>query len=116
MPRADAAHERLAIAAIENLKGTATLDKSLNAEARVAAKFETLTDAGLAKLCKYPQIGAIDIADSTRCTERATVKSPGTIVPGLLAYWGAVLPTGCFGGWKKSNNNTEPTSAAIIET
>ena len=46
MPSADVAHERLAIAAIENLKGTATLDKSLHADARVAAKFETLNDAG----------------------------------------------------------------------
>ncbi len=70
MPRADVAHERLAIAAIESLKGTATLDKTLHPDARVAAKFETLNDAdrGLVQLKALSKLEELNLA-GTKITD-----------------------------------------------
>jgi hypothetical protein len=69
--------ESAAIDAITQLGGKADTDTRLAKEARVVAKFEAPTDIVLANLKKYPQIGAVEIFDGTKCTERglAVVKS-----------------------------------------
>ena len=67
MPTAD---ERAVIEAVEKLGGKADIDAKLFFEARVSVKFETATDGVLVALKKYPQIGAVDAFDATKCTEK----------------------------------------------
>jgi hypothetical protein len=50
--------------------GKAEIDPKLPAAGRVSAKFEAATDAVLASLKKSPSLGAIDIYDATRCTDK----------------------------------------------
>jgi hypothetical protein len=64
------AEEQKAIDAIEKAGGTATIDPKLHPDARVAAKFETVTDAVLLALKKLPQVGEIDAFDAEKCTEK----------------------------------------------
>jgi len=63
-------YDALTAAAVARLGGKAEADPALPAEARVVARFETLTDAALGKLCKYPQLGAIEAVDAGKCTEK----------------------------------------------
>ena len=77
-PRAHAADtptadEKKAIDLVGRLGGKAVLDPKLPATARVSAKFEAATDGTFASLKKSPQIGAIDVFDATRCTEKGFV-------------------------------------------
>lgn len=62
--------EQKAIAAIEKGMGTAGVDAALHKDARVAAKFETVTDATLLALARYPRVGAIQAFDATKCTAK----------------------------------------------
>jgi hypothetical protein len=64
------ADEQKAIDAVEKAGGKATIDPKLAPDARVAAKFDAATDSVLAALKKHPQLGAIDILDATRCTDK----------------------------------------------
>jgi Leucine-rich repeat (LRR) protein len=52
------------------LHGRAEVDRGLDTEAPLAAKFDIATDATLAKLCKHPQIGALDVTDAAKITEK----------------------------------------------
>jgi Leucine-rich repeat (LRR) protein len=58
------------LAAVKALKGTAEVDRGLLAEANLSVKIEGTTDAALAKLCKHPQIGALQISEASRLTEK----------------------------------------------
>ena len=64
------ADERPALAAIAKAGGKATVDPKLAPDARVVAQFEAATDAALVALKKHPQIGAVEVFDATRCTEK----------------------------------------------
>lgn len=64
------ANEQKAISAIESGKGTAGIDPTLHKDARVAAKFEEVTDATLISLARYPQVGSIQAFDSRKCTPK----------------------------------------------
>lgn len=63
-------YEQVVIRAVEKLGGTAMLDPKLDEIARVATKFDKLTDEDLAVLCKLPNIGAIEVRDSSLCSVR----------------------------------------------
>jgi Leucine-rich repeat (LRR) protein len=62
--------EKKAIDLVARAGGKATLDPKLPAAARVSAKFEAATDATLAGLKKAPHVGAVDVFDATRCTDK----------------------------------------------
>lgn len=62
--------EQKAIDAIAKAGGTGRIDPKLPAEARVAAKFEAVTDSILLSLRKHQKIGAIDIQDVSKCTSK----------------------------------------------
>ena len=62
--------EKKAIDLVVKSGGKAEIDPKLPAAARVSAKFDSATDAVLAGLKKAPQIGALDVFDATRCTDR----------------------------------------------
>lgn len=62
--------EQKAIDAVRKAGGTATIDPKLAAGARVSAKFPAATDATLLTLQKYPSIGALDILDAAKCTQK----------------------------------------------
>jgi hypothetical protein len=62
--------EKKAIDLVAKAGGTAVLDPRLPAEARVVAKFDAATDGVLVGLKKAPQIGALDVFDATRCTDK----------------------------------------------
>jgi len=62
------ADEQKTIDVVEKAGGKATIDTNLAAEARVAAKFDAITDATLLALKKLPQVGAIEAFDASRCT------------------------------------------------
>jgi Leucine-rich repeat (LRR) protein len=61
--------EEEVIAAVIKLGGKAVLDEKLEPIARVDVTLATATDATLVSLSKLPNVGAITIADATRCTE-----------------------------------------------
>lgn len=65
-----AADESSATDAVVKAGGKAETDPKLPAEARVVAKFEAATDAALVALKKHPHIGAVEVFDATRCTEK----------------------------------------------
>src|SRR5262245_13511780 len=65
--------EKKAIDLVVKAGGKAEIDTTLPDSARVSAKFESITDAGLANLKKAPQIGALDVFDATRCTDKGFV-------------------------------------------
>lgn len=50
--------------------GKAEIDAKFPVGSRVFAKFESATDAVLASLKKAPSIGAVDVYDATRCTDK----------------------------------------------
>jgi hypothetical protein len=62
--------EKAAIDISAKWGGKATLESRFSTEARVSVKFETLTDAILIGLKKYPHIGGVDTFDATRCSEK----------------------------------------------
>ena len=62
--------EKRAIDLVAKAGGKAAIDPKLPAAARVSAKFEAANDATLAGLKKAPQVGAIDVFDATRCTDK----------------------------------------------
>jgi hypothetical protein len=62
--------EQKAIDLVAKAGGKAEIDPKLPAAARVSAKFESATDAALLKLKAAPQVGALDVFDATRCTEK----------------------------------------------
>jgi hypothetical protein len=64
------ANEKDALAAVVAAGGKADTDPKLHPEARVVAKFEAATDATLLALKKLPQVGAVEVFDATRCTEK----------------------------------------------
>ncbi len=64
------ADEKKAIALIVRLGGKAEIDPKLPEAARVSAKFEVAFDNMLVGLKKAPQIGAVDVYDATRCTDK----------------------------------------------
>ena len=69
-PDTPTADEKKAIDLVVRAGGKAVIDPKLPAAARVSAKFESATDGTLANLKKAPQIGAIDVFDATRCTDK----------------------------------------------
>ena len=71
------ADEKAAMDAVVKLGGKAAIDSRLSPEARVVAKFEGPTDLVLAGLKKLPQVGAVEVFDATKCTDKgvATLKS-----------------------------------------
>ncbi|QJW95898.1 leucine-rich repeat domain-containing protein [Frigoriglobus tundricola] len=62
--------EKKAIDLVAKAGGKADLDPKLPAPARVSAKFDSATDLVLIGLKKTPTIGALDVFDATRVTER----------------------------------------------
>jgi hypothetical protein len=62
--------EQKAIDALVKAGGTATIDPRLAPQARVAAKFEAVTDKELIAVSKLKVVGAIDAFDATKCTDR----------------------------------------------
>jgi hypothetical protein len=62
--------EKKAISAVVAAGGKAEIDPKLPAAARVSAKFESATDTTLANLKKVTHLGALDVFDATRCTEK----------------------------------------------
>ena len=64
------ADEKKTIDALARLGGKATIDGNLHKDARVAVKFEALTDLTFAAVKKHPSVGAISAFDGTRCTEK----------------------------------------------
>jgi hypothetical protein len=64
------ADEKKAIDLVVRAGGKAEIDPRLPGAARVSAKFEAASDAVLLNLKKAPRLGALDVFDATRCTER----------------------------------------------
>lgn len=64
------ADEKKAMDAIAKLGGKAAIDPKLAQEARVAAKFNAVTDSTLIALARQPTLGAIDTLDATKCTDK----------------------------------------------
>ncbi len=62
--------EAKAMTVIRLSMGSAAIDSTLHKDARVSAKFESVTDATLLALGKYPRIGAIQALDATKCTAK----------------------------------------------
>jgi hypothetical protein len=62
--------EQKAIDLVAKAGGKAEIDPKLPPAARVSAKFESATDGTLLNLKKAPQVGALDVFDATRCTEK----------------------------------------------
>ena len=67
---APTAEEKKSIDLVVKAGGKAALDPKLPDAARVSAKFEAATDGTLAGLKKAPHVGALDVFDATRCTEK----------------------------------------------
>ncbi len=66
------ADEQKVLDAVAKLPGVtkARIDPDLHKEARVSVKLKELTDGTAAALKKFPQVGAVDTLDSTKCTEK----------------------------------------------
>jgi hypothetical protein len=64
------AEEDKAITAIDKLGAKAAIDPGLSPDARVCAKFESATDKLLTDLKKQPRVGAVEIFDATKCTDK----------------------------------------------
>ena len=62
--------EKKAIDLVVKSGGKAEIDPKLPASGRVSAKYESGNDTVLVALRKSPSIGAIDVFDATRCTEK----------------------------------------------
>jgi len=62
--------ERKAIDSVVKAGGKAQIDPKLGPEARIAARFDSVSDTTLFALKKEPLIGAIEVIDATRCTEK----------------------------------------------
>lgn len=69
--------EQQAMTAAKLLQGKAAIDPDLHPDARVSVKFETLSDAPLVTLAKYPQVGSIQALDGTKCTEKGLAALKG---------------------------------------
>src|SRR5581483_11726773 len=61
--------ERKTIDALAKLARSASVDPGLPPDARVAVKFDAPTNAQLAALKKYPNVGAVTVLDASRLTE-----------------------------------------------
>jgi hypothetical protein len=64
------ADERKTIDAIAKLGGKADIDAKLSADARVSAKFDGPSDAALAGLKKLPLVGAVEVFDASKCSDK----------------------------------------------
>jgi hypothetical protein len=64
------AEEQKGIDAVVKAGGKASIDPKLAPEARVAAKFEAVSDKDLIAVARLKVIGSIDAFDATKCTER----------------------------------------------
>lgn len=64
------ADEKATIDAIKKLGGKAEVEARLSIEARLSVKLEAANDGTLATLKKHTDIGAIDIFDATKCTDK----------------------------------------------
>lgn len=72
------AAEQQAMTAAKLLQAkNAAIDPNLHPDARVAVKFESLSDPPLTALAKYPQVGAIQALDGTKCTEKGLAALKG---------------------------------------
>src|SRR5207249_2196199 len=60
--------EQKTVAALSKLKMRATVEADLSKDARVAVKLDPGSDALLIALKKHPNVGAVTVADGTRCT------------------------------------------------
>lgn len=67
---AQTADERVVIDAVGKLGGNAQIDDKLSTEARVAARFDGPSDVVLLGLKKFPQVGALNVFDATKCSDR----------------------------------------------
>lgn len=65
--------EKTAIDYVARAGGNAKLDERLAAEARVLAKFDTVSDTILSGLKKYPHIGGVEALDATPCTKKGFI-------------------------------------------
>jgi hypothetical protein len=68
--QAPSADEATAIDVVKKLGGKAEVETKLSVEARISVKFEVATDATLTALRKHTNIGAIDVFDATKCTDK----------------------------------------------
>jgi hypothetical protein len=64
------ADEQKVIDAARAFQGKAVVDPGLHPDARMAVKFESVTDTVLISLSKRPQVGAIQALDGLKCTEK----------------------------------------------
>lgn len=64
------ADERAVIDAIGKFGGKAKIDDRLSTEARVAVSLDGPSDAVLAGLKKFPQVGAVSVFDASKCSDR----------------------------------------------
>lgn len=62
--------EKEAIDAATQVGGTAEIDPELQESARVSVSFRAATSAQVAKLARYPAIGAISIIDASQCSSK----------------------------------------------
>lgn len=62
--------EKKTIDALARLGGKAAVDAGLHKDARVAVKFEALTDAAFAAVKRHPNVGAVAAFDGTKLTEK----------------------------------------------
>lgn len=69
-PKGATADEKADLDAVAKAGGKADIDPKLAPDARVVAKFEAATDATLVALKKHPHIGAVEVFDATKCTEK----------------------------------------------
>ena len=59
-----------AIAAVKKLGGSAEVDSALDEQARLSVVFDRPTDAALLAVAKLPAVGAVDVRDGTKITEK----------------------------------------------
>jgi hypothetical protein len=65
--------EEKAVTAVDKLGAKAAIDPRLSPDARVSAKFDAATDKLLADLKKHTLVGAVEIFDATKCTDKGFV-------------------------------------------
>jgi hypothetical protein len=62
--------ERATIDFVEKSGGKGSIDPHFSPEARVLARFESVSDTTLKNLKKYPLIGGVDAFDASQCTAK----------------------------------------------
>lgn len=70
VPTAD---EKKTMDLVAKAGGKAEIDPKLSPDARVVAKFEAAADADFQSLKKAAQVGAVEVFDATKCTEKGLV-------------------------------------------